>query len=326
MGEVLSQNEIDNLLKALTSGELDVNEIKDTEEKAVKNYDFARPAKFSKEHLRTLEIIFEHYGRLLSTNLPAYLRKPVQVDVMQSEAVTYSEFSNALSNPVLLGVINFEPLEGSIVIEIASNIGFAMVDRLLGGAGNPLDKTRDFSEIELVILERMYNVCVNLLREPWQNVVNIVPRLERIETNSQFAQIISPSEMIAIITINLKIGDIEGLINVCLPFAVLEPVMDKLNTKYWFSTMQNKDVNTYEDAISTLISKAQIPVKAVLGTSQISVNDFLSLNIGDIIKIDTKVDQELDIYVGNIDKFKALPGSANDKYAIRLTKVLRGDE
>lgn len=326
MGEVLSQNEIDNLLKALTSGELDVNEIKDTEEKSVKNYDFARPAKFSKEHLRTLEIIFEHYGRLLSTNLPAYLRKPVQVDVMQSEAVTYSEFSNALSNPVLLGVINFEPLEGSIVIEIASNIGFAMVDRLLGGAGNPLDKTRDFSEIELVILERMYNVCVNLLREPWQNVVNIVPRLERIETNSQFAQIISPSEMIAIITINLKIGDIEGLINVCLPFAVLEPVMDKLNTKYWFSTMQNKDVNTYEDAISTLISKAQIPVKAVLGTSQISVNDFLSLNIGDIIKLDTKVDQELDIYVGNIDKFKALPGSANDKYAIRLTKVLRGDE
>ncbi|MBD5157225.1 MAG: flagellar motor switch protein FliM [Butyrivibrio sp.] len=326
MGEVLSQNEIDNLLKALTSGELDVNEIKDSEEKVVKNYDFARPAKFSKEHLRTLEIIFEHYGRLLSTNLPAYLRKPVQVDVMNSEAVIYSEFSNALSNPVLLGVVNFEPLEGSIVMEIASNIGYSMVDRLLGGNGTPLDKPREFSEIELVILERMFNVCVNLLREPWQNVVSIVPRLERIETNSQFAQIISPSEMIAIITINLKIGDVEGIINICLPFAVLEPVMDKLNTKYWFSTMQDKDVNTYEDAITTLISKAQIPVKAVLGTSQISVNDFLNLNIGDIIKVDTKVDQELDIYVGNIDKFKALPGSSNDKYAVRLTKVLRGEE
>ena len=326
MGEVLSQNEIDNLLKALTSGELDVNEIKDTDEKVVKNYDFARPAKFSKEHLRTLEIIFEHYGRLLSTNLPAYLRKPVQVEVMNSEAVIYSEFSNALSNPVLLGVINFEPLEGNIVIEIASNIGYSMVDRLLGGVGTPLDKPRDFSEIELVILERMFNVCVNLLREPWQNVVSIVPRLERIETNSQFAQIISPSEMIAIITINLKIGDVEGIMNICLPFAVLEPVMDKLNTKYWFSTMQDKDVNTYEDAISSLISKAQIPIKAVLGTSQISVNDFLNLSVGDIIKVDTHVDQELDIFVGNIDKFKALPGSSNDKYAVRLTKVLRGEE
>lgn len=326
MGEVLSQNEIDNLLKALTSGELDVNEIKDTEEKVVKNYDFARPAKFSKEHLRTLEIIFEHYGRLLSTNLPAYLRRPVQVEVMNSEAVTYSEFSNALSNPVLLGVINFEPLEGNIVMEIASNIGYAMVDRLLGGVGMPLDKTREFSEIELVILERMFNICVNLLREPWQNVLSVVPRLERIETNSQFAQIISPSEMIAIITINIKIGDVEGLINLCLPYAVLEPVMDKLNTKYWFSTMQDKDVNTYEDAISSLISKAQIPVKAVLGTSQISVNDFLNLSLGDIIRINTKVDEELEVYVGNIDKFKALPGSSNDKYAIRLTKVLRGEE
>ena len=200
MGEVLSQSEIDNLLKAFSSGELDVEEMKGTEEKTVKNYDFARPAKFSKEHLRTLEIIFEHYGRLLSTNLPAYLRRPVQVEVMNSEAVTYSEFANALSNPVLLGVVSFEPLDGNVVMEIASNLGFAMVDRLLGGAGTALDKPREFSEIELTILERMFNVCVNLLREPWENVVDIHPRLERIETNSQFAQIISPSEMIAIIT------------------------------------------------------------------------------------------------------------------------------
>lgn len=321
MGEVLSQSEIDNLLKAFSSGELDVEEMKGTEEKTVKNYDFARPAKFSKEHLRTLEIIFEHYGRLLSTNLPAYLRRPVQVSVMNSEAVTYSEFANALSNPVLLGVVSFEPLDGNVVMEIASNLGFAMVDRLLGGAGTALDKPREFSEIELTILERMFNVCVNLLREPWENVVDIHPRLERIETNSQFAQIISPSEMIAIITVNIKIGDVEGLMNICLPYIVLEPVMDKLNTKYWFSTMQDKDVNTYEDAIASLISKAQIPVKAVLGSSSISVNDFINLGVGDVIKLDTKVDEELDVFVGNIKKFTALPGSANENYAVRLTKV-----
>lgn len=110
MGEVLSQSEIDNLLKALSSGELDVDEMKNTEEKQVKNYDFARPSKFSKEHLRTLEIIFEHFGRLLSTNLPAYLRKTVNVEVVNSEVVIYSEFSNALSNPVLLGVVGMQPL------------------------------------------------------------------------------------------------------------------------------------------------------------------------------------------------------------------------
>ena len=326
MGEVLSQSEIDNLLKALNSGELDLEEIKDKDEKQVKNYDFARPTKFSKEHLRTLEIIFEHYGRLLSTNLPAYLRKAVQVEVVNSESVIYSEFSNALSNPVLLGVINMDPLDGSAVMEISGNLAFCIIDRLLGGEGEPLDKMREYSEIELVILERIFTICVNLLREPWQNVVSITPRLERIETNSQFAQIISPSETIAIVTINVKIGDVEGLMNVCLPFGVLESVMDKLNTKYWFSTMQEKDNKSYNEAIESLISKAQIPVKAVLGKSSISVNDFLQLHVGDVIKLDRSVDDELDVYVGNIKKFAAMPGSTNDNYAVRITQILKEEE
>ncbi|MGN0141342.1 MAG: flagellar motor switch protein FliM [Roseburia sp.] len=326
MGEVLSQNEIDSLLSALSKGELDVDEIKENKEKPVKNYDFARPAKFSKEHLRTLEIIFEHYGRLLSTNLPVYLRKNVQVEVMSSEAVTYSEFSNALSNPVLLGIVNFAPLKGNIILEVAENIGYAIVDRMLGGLGNPLEKTREFSEIELLIIERIFNVCVNLLTDPWQNVCEITPRLERIETNSQYAQIISPSEMIALVTLNIKIGEVEGLINICLPYITLENVMDKLNTKYWYASQQERDEQVYTDAVEALISKAPMPIKAVLGNSTISVNDFLGLQMGDIIRLDTKVDEELDVYVGNIKKFTALPGASGDNYAVRITTVIREEQ
>lgn len=323
MGEVLSQNEIDNLLKQLSTGELDMDEYADEPSQKVKDYDFARPAKFSKEHLRTLEIIFEHFGRLVSTNLPAYLRKNVQMEVMNSEAVTYSEFTNALSNPVLFGIINFEPLQGNIVIELASNLGYAIVDRMLGGTGEPLEKVRDYSEIELSILKRIFTICVNLLREPWKNVVEIEPRLERIETNSQFAQIISPSEMIAIVTINMKIGDVVGLMNICLPFITLEDVMDKLNTKYWYSTMQKTEDNAYFDLIETAISKAQIPIKAVLGSSTISVSDFVNLQKGDIIKVNKQYEEELDVYVGNMLKFKALPGSASENYAVKITKVIR---
>lgn len=323
MGEVLSQDEIDNLLKALSTGELDADEMKNTDERQVKDYDFARPAKFSKEHLRTLEIIFEHFGRLLATNLPAYLRKSVSVDVVNSEVVIYSEFSNALSNPVLLGVVGMDPLMGNVIMEMASNLGFAIVDRLLGGVGNSLEKERDFSEIELSILERVLTICVNLLHEPWENVVEITPRLNRIETNSQFAQIISPSETIAIVTINLKIGDVEGLMNICLPYTTLEPVMDKLNTKYWFSTMKEKDSNSYEAAIENIIDNALIPMKAVLGTSKINVQDFVNLQLGDIIRLDRKVDDELEVYVGNIKKFKALPGYSDNKYAVRVTEILR---
>lgn len=323
MGDVLSQNEIDNLLAALSSGELDAEEMKDTGQKQVKNYDFARPSKFSKDHLRTLEIIFEHYGRLLSTNLPAYLRKNVQIEVMNSEAITYSEFSNALSNPVILGIINFSPLEGNILMELADNVGYAIVDRMLGGGGVPLEKSRDFTEIELIILQRVMNTCANLLIEPWQSVLELNPRLERIETNSQFAQIISPSEMTSIVTMNVKIGNVEGLMNVCIPFTCVEPVIDKLNTKFWYSTMQVNDDGAYQEAIEAHISKAKIPVKAVLGKSAISVNDFMNMQIGDIIRLNTKVDDELSVYVGNIRKFTALPGASSDIYAVRLTSVIR---
>lgn len=323
MADVMSQDEIDKLLNQLSSGELDAEELQETEEKQIREYDFKRPSKFSKEHLRTLEIIFDHYGRLLSTHLPAYLRKSVQVEVMNSEAVTYSEFSNALSNPVLLGIVNFAPLKGNIVIELAANLGYAIVDRMLGGGGIPLDKNRDFTEIELSIIERIFGICVNLLREPWQNVIAIEPHLERIETNSQFAQIISPSEMIAIVTINIKLGDVEGLMNVCLPFICLEDIMDKLNTKYWFSTLQDVDEGDYHELIEGMIERAQIPMKAVLGKSTLPVLDFINLQVGDIIRVDSKVDDELNIYVGNILKFTALPGSASEKYAVKVTSIIR---
>lgn len=323
MGDVLSQSEIDNLLSALSTGEFDVNDTVDDAEKSVKDYDFARPSKFSKDHLRTLVFIFEHYARLLSTNLPVYLRKNVQVEVLHSEATTYSEFSNALSNPVILGIVSAEPLKGNFIIEIADSIGFAMLDRMLGGGGIPLDKSRDFTDIELSILDQIMCICTEHLVEPWQSVVDIIPRLEQIETNSQFAQFISPNEMTSIITMNIKIGSVEGLMNICIPFSCLEDIIDKLNTKYWYATLQSSDDNIYKDAIESAISKASIPVRALLGHSMISVNDFINLVPGDIIKLDTKIDDELEVYVGNLKKFNALPGTSSDSYAMRITSVIR---
>ena len=326
MGEVLSQNEIDSLLQALSSGELDADDISNIDERSAKNYDFRRPAKFSKEHLRTLEIIFEHYGRLLSTNLPVYLRKNVQVSVVNSEACTFSEFSTALANPVLLAIVNFDPLGGNVLLEVAANLGFAIVDRMLGGQGNPLDKSRDFTEIERTIVDKIIAVCVQLMREPWKNVTEINPYLERIETNPQFAQIIAPSEMIAIVTINVKIGDVEGLMNVCLPYFTLESVMDKLNTKYWFASMKDSGEETFGEHIESIIRKVHMPIKAVLGRSTITVSDFVNLQCGDIIKLNSKVDSQLDIFVGNIQKFRALPGTSRDAYSVRVTEVIHEDE
>ena len=326
MGEVLSQNEIDSLLQALSTGELDVEEMKESNEKQVKNYDFKRPAKFSKENLRTLEIIFEHYGRLLSTNLPVYLRKNVQVSVASSETVTFSEFTNALSNPVILGIVNFQPLSGNVLVEMSTNLGFAILDRMLGGEGVPLEKARDYSEIEISIIDRILSACIQLMREPWKNVIDLSPLLERIETNSQFAQVIAPNEMVAIVVMNVKVGDVEGFMNICLPYFTLEEVMDKINTKYWFSTMQEAGEGEYQEYIENMIKRVEIPVKAVLGKSVISVGDFTNLQLGDIIRLDSKIDSELDVYVGNIKKFTALPGTGKENYAVRVTSVVREEE
>ncbi|MCT4596359.1 MAG: flagellar motor switch protein FliM [Vallitalea sp.] len=327
MGEVLSQNEIDDLLNALNTGELDVDEYRsNASEKQIKEYDFARPSRFAKEHLRTLEIIFEHYARLISTTLPAYLRTTTQVDVINSEAISYSEFANALSNPILLGVVDFSPLKGSFVVDLSVNIGYAIIDRLLGGKGEPLDKKRDFSEIEVLLIEKILVICLQHFREPWKNVVELEPRLKKIETNSQFAQVISPTDVIALITLNVKIGAVEGLMNFCIPYLCLEPIMDKLNTKYWFSTIQKTNVDLYKEVIEHQIDTVNIPIKAVLGKSSISINEFVNLQKGDIIKLADKVDSEMDVYVGNIKKFTGKPGIFNNNNAVKVTSIIREEE
>ena len=273
-----------------------------------------------------MEIIYEHYGRLLSTSLPVYLRKSVQVSVVSSEAIVYSEFTNALFNPVILGVVNFQPLGGTIIVEMATKLGYAMIDRMLGGEGTPLDRSRDFTEIEISIIEKMMVVCMQLMREPWKNVMDINPMLERIETNSQFAQMISPNDMIAIVSLNVRIGDVEGYMNICLPFFTLESVMDRLNTKFWYANMQEQKEEELEEYIEALIKRVDVPVKAVLGKTDIPITEFINIQVGDVIRLNTDVEQDLKVYVGNIEKFTALQRSSKDKYGVRVTSGMRAEE
>lgn len=328
MGEVLSQSEIDELFKALNTGEIDVNDMQEANvQKGVKVYDFARPSKFSKEQLRTLEIIFENYARLVSTYLSGHLRTMVNAEVMNAEAITYSEFSNALINPVILAVTDFRPLKGSILMELSPTIGYTIIDRVLGGSGAGLSAIRDFTDIERVILEKIFVQFVQLIVEPWQNVVELDPMLEKIETNSQVVQIISPNEIIALVTLNIKIGNVAGMMNICIPHLVIESIMDKLNTKFWFAQKEQELGPSYEEYIQKMIQKSRVPVKAVLGKTHITVKEFLELLRSDIIKLDRDIDSDLDIYVGDILKFTGVPGEYKNKVAVKINKVImREDE
>ncbi len=329
MTEVMSQSEIDDLLSALDSGEIKVSDIEEKkEEKKVRSYDFLRPDKFGKEHLKTLEVIHENFGRLLNNFLSGYLRTIIEIEVLNSESLIFSEFINAISNPAILGIIDFSPLEGEIILDFSSDIAFAMIERILGGnIDNVNIEKRSLTEIEMTLVRNIIVKFINLLVEPWSNIIELSPRLDNIETNSQFAQIISPSESMALITLSVKMGPVEGLINICYPHYVLEPILSNLSSKLWFNNTGKKNLTEEErQSIEKKVEDSVLNVVAELGSSVITVNELLSLSRGDIIVLDRKVEDELTVKVGNKVKFKAFPGKKNNNVAIKIKEVFEEGE
>lgn len=327
LSEVLSQNEIDALLNALSTGEVDVDEIEEEKERKVKNYDFRNPQKMAKDQLRTLEIIHDNFSRLLQTFLSGYLRAPVSVDVLTVDQYAFSEFNNAISNPAFLSIVKFEPLNGDIILDISPKLALVIIDRLLGGGGEQVGEARTFTEIEMTLLRRVVEKMLELFTEAWQNVMHLSPTLEKIETNPQFAQIISPSETIALITLNMAIGDAEGMFNICLPHLAIESIVDKLSTKLWFSTTKREDDDDgHSELIEERLKKADVILKAELGTSILTVDELIGLQIGDVIKMDTFEDHEARIKVGSVLKFHCQPGTVKNKVAVKITGVKKDGE
>lgn len=327
MGDILSQSEIDLLLQQLTAGELDVKDLnKESSEKKIRVHDFRRPSKFAKDHIRTLQIIHENYARLLTNFLSGYLRTLVQVDVQTVQALQYSEFTNSIANPAVLGIVNFDPLPGSVIMEINPVIAYSLIDRILGGRGLGIEKIRGFTEIEIAILMRLISQMLNIIKEPWENVVEVHPSLDRIETNAQFAQVMSPNEMVALVTFTAKIGDMEGLLNLCIPHMTVEPVLEKLSTRIWFSLIEKETTEEGRRLLKTKVEETSIPVRAVLGRTTISVGDFLSLQEGDVLTLNTHVDGKVEILVGDILKFTGVPGVRNKRLSVKITDVVKEEE
>ncbi|QXM06140.1 flagellar motor switch protein FliM [Crassaminicella indica] len=328
MSDVLSQSEIDALIQALSSGEVDAQEITaETKESKVKKYDFRRPDKFAKEQLRTLQIIHENFSRLLNTFLSGYLRTLVQVEVLSVEQLSNHEFTNSISNPAVLGIIDFSPLEGQIILDITADVAFVIIDRILGGSGRIVEEKRNFTEIEISLLRKLIKQIIKLFKEPWENVVSINPKLEKIETNSQFAQIVSPSETIALITLNIKIGDVEGMVNLCIPHLVIEPILPKLNTRLWFNSVNKERTSDDEEIIAKRVEKTKVPVRAVLGSTYITVSEFLDLQVGDVIQLDTSIKEDVKIFVGEQLKYYGKPGTKRKRMAVQIEGIVeKGDE
>ncbi len=328
MSEVLTQAEIDALLGALDRGEVDAEELKqEHSKKKVRVYDFRRPNKFSKEQIHTLQVIFENYARSLGTYLSAQLRTAVTVDVLSVEQITYDEFIRSIPNPTILGIFSMPPLEGNAILEINPNLGFAVLDRMFGGPGQSIEKVRGLTEIEETVMDRICDKMLYYLEEPWSIIAPLKPMLDRIDSNPQFTQIVSPSEMVVIVSLETQLGGVMGMINLCIPYLVLEPIINKLNVHYYYSstTRQRDPGNTR--AIKNRIQEAQIPVRVLLGRTVITVADLIELNVGDVIPLERRMDEDLEVIIGNNTKYLAKPGTYSNRAAVQITTVVEeGDD
>ena len=323
----MSQSEIDALLNALSSGEVDVDEIQEVDHsKKTKTYDFRNPQKISKEQLRTLEIIHENFGRYMQTFMTGYLRAPTKVSLLTVDQFAYNEFSNALSNPAFLSIVNFNPLNGQILIDMSTNIVYTIIDRLLGGDGTDKQEIRAFTEIELSLLKSMMQKVVFDLADAWDNVIELNPTLDKIETNPQFAQIVPPNETIALITMSIEIGELEGMMNMCIPYMLLEPVLDKLNSKFWFSTSTKEHSDEEKKAIKNRILATRVPVVAQLGSTSIPVRDIYNLHPGDVIKLGQDSNDLIALKVGSSVKYMGEVGVINKKMAVKIKEVIKDGE
>lgn len=326
--EVLSQGEIDALLSALSSGEMDADDLKkDEKEKKVRVYDFKRALRFSKDQIRSLSRIHENFARLLTTFFSAQLRTYVQIGVASVDQIPYEEFIRSIPKMTILNIFSVHPLTGRILLEINPNIAYAMMDRVLGGRGTAVNKVESLTEIETKIMSQLFEKALENLQEAWSSVVDIDPMLEEFEVNPQFLQMVSPNETVVVISLNTTIGESSGMINICIPHVVLEPIIPKLSVHYWMQTQSKERKPEEYKALTKHIRKAEVDVKALLGETNITIEQFLNLAENDVIQLNQSIEEPLQLKVDNETKFSVQPGRVKKKVAVQvLEEYKRGED
>ena len=220
--------------------------------------------------------------------------------------------------------MNMDPLKGNAVLEIDPAITFCMIDRLFGGRGvSTANKNRDLTDIEQSVMEGIIVRILANMREAWTQVIDLRPRLGQIETNPQFAQIVPPSEMVVLITLEIKVGDEEGMMNFCIPYLTIEPIISKLSSQFWFSSVRRSSTTQYLGTLKEKLASVDMELVAEVGSINLPIKDVLSLRTGDIVRLsNTRVGDPLILSVGNKKKFYCQPGVVGKKMAVQVTGKL----
>ncbi len=323
MAEVLSQQEIDALLSALNSGELQASDVVEKKD-AIKVYDFKHAMRYSKEQLRSITRIHESFARLLTSFLSAQLRTFVQIEIDLVDQVNYQEFIASIPSRTILNVFGVKPMDGKMALEINPQVAYAILERLLGGQGDPSTRNGTLTDIETVLMQKIISRAFDMYDDVWKNIENIRTKWEAIESNPQFIQIASQNDTVIVIALRTTIGEVTGPMTLCLPHMIVEPVLPKLSTHQLLSAMTKKNV-PQQDKIKKNLNQVSVPVIAELGNATLQVSDLLNLQIGDVIGIETG---QLKVKVGQLTRFLGNPGIQKGRYAVQIDQIIQaeGDE
>lgn len=322
MADVLSQNEIDALLSALSTGELESEEVgNDDENHKVKLYDFRSPQKFSKEHIRTLELIHDSYARIISNYLTGQTRQNVKVKIETVEQISYEEFIHSVQNPTIITIFKMPPLSGTIIFETNPQFSLQVIDILLGGKGDRKIETKEFTDIDKNIMRQITAGMISNLKLAWESILDVEPEIEAVETNPAVNQTMAPNDPVALITFSVDMNKRSTFINMCLPYLSIEKILDKLVVQYAFRNDDESLMAESREKIEKGIQKVDVDVIAELGHTNITVDDFLRLTVGDVMKLDTKSSSPIKVYVGDEECYYAKPGVVGKNMGVIILDI-----
>jgi len=312
MAKILSQEEIDALLSALDVSEIEEEGAAPVDARRVKEYDFKRPDKFSKDQIRSLHMIMDAFARHWSTFLSGKLRSLVYLEVASIDQLPYEEFIRSTFTPSVIAIISMEPLEGSAILDISPPVAFAIIERLVGGSGEGTESVRELTEIEEALIENVVGDALRVLKSAMGDVVQVKPRLEGIEYNPQFTQIVPPSDMTMFVSLEMRIEESRGMMGMCFPHMLLEPILPDLSTERFFRREKEEPTETEsrtESMIQTLRA-TDLDLRVEIGRVDLSVAEILNISPGDIIRLPTRLDHLLKVYLGDdsMPQFLARPG------------------
>ncbi|WP_040211183.1 flagellar motor switch protein FliM [Clostridium polynesiense] len=326
MAEVLSQSEIDALLSALSSGEIVAEEVmKDEDKQKVKLYDFRSPQKFSKDHIRTLELIHDNFSRIISNFLTAQVRANVKVNIVSVQQITYEEFIHSIPNPTIMTIFKMNPLNGSILFETNPQFVDQVLDVLLGGNGSRKFRLREFTDIDKNIIKKINTGLLNNLKLAWEDIMDVTIEVEDVETNPALNQTLAPNEPVALITFSVEMGKNSSFINLCIPYLSIEKFLEKLVVQYWFQSSDDEAMKVSKELIRNRLNVVDVSVSAVLGSTNITVDDFLKLSINDVITLNNKCTNPITVKVEDEKCYLAKPGLIGKNFGVTVLDIIDKD-